>query len=158
MEFIGGMSWAPSPTKRTVETPVPTNWEGISLPYILPLHYSLFTIHFTGCRGRHPLQKRTVGDACPYIFPFSSGVRIISLGITPHPSTALTPSPTGEGFDKKETTKSWFLLFLIFLCFATCCAVCFNDCIISNDFSKGVYIVMADICNNIIVNCICLAV
>ena len=45
-------------------TPVPTNREGIPLPYILPLHYSIFALR--GCRGRHPLQKRTVGDACPY--------------------------------------------------------------------------------------------
>ena len=33
---------------------------------LFTLHYSLFTIHSAGCRGRHPLQKRTVEDACPY--------------------------------------------------------------------------------------------
>ena len=105
MEFIGGMSWAPYPTKRTVGDAIPYK-SGGDTP---PLHFtsSLFTLHYSlyGMSWAPSPTKRTVGDACPYIFPFSSGVRAISLGITPHPSTALTPSPTGEGKGKKETTN-----------------------------------------------------
>ena len=135
---------------------------------------SLFLLfHFTGCRGRHPLQSGQSGTPVPTFYLFTIHSSLFTLHYSLY-GMSWAPSPTktdsrgrlslqiGRGYlsptGKKETTKSWFLLFLVFLCFATCCAVCFKDCIISNDFSKGVYIVMADICNNIIVNCICLAV
>ena len=113
----------------------------------------------TDSRGRLSLQIGR-GYPSPTFYLFTLHSSLFTLHSTG--CRGRNPLHIGRGYpslqEKKETTKSWFLLFLVFLCFATCCAVCFNDCIISNDFSKGVYIVVADICNNIIVNCICLAV